>query len=526
MRERKLFMVLGIVLAVLALGIAYAATLNVNLSITGTATAMASEENFDVKFTYVSPVTGTGEVDTSGSTAEISSDPTRGTFEFTGFITKGQTQSATWTISNENEAELYAHIVAYRELEVADREYFRGRCDLASDVIEPNGTTTLTVTVECIKTPTSGTVKSGVMEFGFSAIASADEELEKDEEGNPIIPPGVIPTVPTVNVEVSNITSTGATITAVGTDAGGDELQYTLKLNDTIYEGPSTTNTWNLSNLTDNTTYTYVVEVTDGKYKAAATGEFKTLLLEIIPTTTPYVGCYADMDRDGTIDGVIFADHGYGMVGTSPWGDSWGPYSVTKITSGLKQYYVSQESYTNSNWGTHEVISPVEETSGTDRFYVMALSDFTTSSYSTFYWYSAAYGNLDSSRNVGTTTDDFGTGKSNTIFMVSAINAGTYGTGVAQDLWKAIQNNGTYDIITTENDSGKWFVPSKGEWSAFGGELGITSSNYSSTYGLSRYYWSSSQGNTYDAYIANFRSGYMGNDSVDDYYCVRLCATF
>jgi len=195
MRERKLFMVLGIVLAVLALGIAYAATLNVNLSITGTATAMASEENFDVKFTYVSPVTGTGEVDTSGSTAEISSDPTRGTFEFTGFITKGQTQSATWTISNENEAELYAHIVAYRELEVTDREYFRGRCDLASDVIEPNGTTTLTVTVECIKTPTSGTVSSGVLEFGFSAIASADEELEKDEEGNPIVPPGVIPTV-------------------------------------------------------------------------------------------------------------------------------------------------------------------------------------------------------------------------------------------------------------------------------------------------------------------------------------------
>jgi len=191
MRERRLFMILGIILAVLALGIAYAATLSIGLSITGSATAMASEENFDVKFTEVSDVTGTGGVDTKGSTAEIdSNDQTKGTFEFKGFVTKGQTQSATWTISNDNDAGLYADIAANSAIECTDGEYFRGTCDLASEVIEPNGTTTLTVTVECIKTPTIGRVTSGVMRFGFTATASHSADVEGDGGiDNPIIPP-------------------------------------------------------------------------------------------------------------------------------------------------------------------------------------------------------------------------------------------------------------------------------------------------------------------------------------------------
>ena len=179
MRERRLFIILGIVLAVLALGIAYAATLSVGLRITGSAAATASEANFDVKFTKVSAVTGTGGVDTKGSTATIdSTDPTKGLFSFNGFTTKGQTQSATWTISNENDAELAAYIEIISEIEL-NREYFRGTCELAGEVIEPNGTTTLTVKVECIKTPVEGTVESGIMTFGFTATASNSEEDEE-----------------------------------------------------------------------------------------------------------------------------------------------------------------------------------------------------------------------------------------------------------------------------------------------------------------------------------------------------------
>jgi len=102
MRERRVFMLLGIVIAVLALGLAYAAV-STNLEIKGNVTGTFDSNNFQVKFSKVSEVTGTKGVNTAGSTATINStDPTKGTFNFTGFTTKGQTQSATWTISNEN----------------------------------------------------------------------------------------------------------------------------------------------------------------------------------------------------------------------------------------------------------------------------------------------------------------------------------------------------------------------------------------------------------------------------------------
>jgi len=102
MRERRVFITLGIVLAVFVLGLAYAAV-STELEIKGNATGTFDPSNFQVKFSKVSAVTGTKGVNTSGSTATIDSiDKTKGTFSFNGFTTKGQTQSATWTISNEN----------------------------------------------------------------------------------------------------------------------------------------------------------------------------------------------------------------------------------------------------------------------------------------------------------------------------------------------------------------------------------------------------------------------------------------
>ena len=177
MRERRVFMLLGIVIAVLALGLAYAA-ISTNLEIKGNVTGTFDSANFQVKFSGVSGVTGTKGVNISGSTASINSaDPTKGTFNFTGFTTKGQTQSATWTISNENDAELYAYIEMNTDTEI-NREHFKATCNLADDVLAPNETTTVTVTVECIKTP-EGNVNSGVMTFGFTATSS--------HEGKPLI---------------------------------------------------------------------------------------------------------------------------------------------------------------------------------------------------------------------------------------------------------------------------------------------------------------------------------------------------
>ena len=89
--------------------------------------------------------------------------------------------------------------------------------------------------------------------------------------------------------------------------------------------------------------------------------------------------------------------------------------------------------------------------------------------------------------------------------------------------------------IPTKEEDGKskiekgWFVPSKSEWAAFGGEvlepLNITASNYGN-YGLSSWCWSSSQRLTYTAYGATFSGGSIRSNFVDTTGCVRLAATF
>ncbi len=233
---------------------------------------------------------------------------------------------------------------------------------------------------------------------------------------------------------------------------------------------------------------------------------------------------YADLDSTGeiTVDGVIFADLA-GEEENGEWGSNgWGVYTIPSET-GLKQYYIKGE-YIDEHFGTGKVIAPMEGTSGNERFYVMALEDINPGT--RYCWYDAASGNLDSSYNVSTTANDFAiagaepTGRINTERMIASWNAEEYG----------VQNdNSTYDdmwgVIQNEVDDG-WFVPSKSEWSAFGSAFGITSSNYSSKYGLSSYYWSSSQRDSSLAYYEYFNRGYINSSRVSIYNYVRLATTF
>ena len=253
----------------------------------------------------------------------------------------------------------------------------------------------------------------------------------------------------------------------------------------------------------------------------------------IVPldTSTSYIGYYADVDGDGTVDGVIFADLAFSKSGTwntldtsnSTYNDR-GAYSYSKKTN-LKQYYISQESYTDK-FGTKHVISPVSGTTGNDRFYVMALSDFTTSSYSSWYWYNSAYSTKISNYNT-ITSQDFGSGKQNTANMISKWNSSTYGSQNTRDIWGTIQ---------TQVNNG-WFVPSSKEWAAFANAFSITSNyngsnsytgsgNYSSTYGLSIYYWSSSLYSANHAHNVSFYHGFISSYYVNDFYSVRLATTY
>lgn len=263
--------------------------------------------------------------------------------------------------------------------------------------------------------------------------------------------------------------------------------------------------------------------------------------VETIPTTTSYVGCYADFDGNGVPEGIIYADLAHTVSGR--WNnDNWSDYSYT-AESGFKSYYIKEENYTEGVFDNNDeneeiaMIAPVEGATGKDRFYVMALEDINVTidetDYSTFYWYYNANGKLD--RPVATDYNDFGEGKSNTIDMLNDWNnnTATYGGQDTRDLWGVIQEDEIkekYPLVTSETDSQKWFVPSKAEWAAFGDylytKLGVTTGTYGN-YGLSSYYWSSSQFSTKSAYSTHFDEEYIIYSTVyrSNYY-VRLSATF
>lgn len=270
----------------------------------------------------------------------------------------------------------------------------------------------------------------------------------------------------------------------------------------------------------------------EGNYKIQVSeiynGEFGTAQKPsdkpAIPTTESYVGYYADIDGDKTIDGIIYADLAVGGSGT--WNsDSWSSYEYTKVTEGLKSYYISSENGTGFGTWKKPVITAKEGTTGKDRFYVMALEDFNPGT--SYYWYNSAYDKLNNL--VGNTTNDFGQGKTNTTTMIAEWNKGEngkYGAQNTQDMWGVIQKA---DSAGKTWDLSKWFVPSKAEWAAFGDitytKIGLTTGNYDN-YGLKTEYWSSAQSKTNSAYFASFFRGQIGSSYVIHDYPVRLSATF
>ena len=113
-------------------------------------------------------------------------------------------------------------------------------------------------------------------------------------------------------------------------------------------------------------------------------GEFANMIKEYMPpepisnedlqisADTVY---YADINDDGTVDGVIFADLA-GVEETGEWGNNGdGTYTIPKEDN-FKSYYIKSENYTDDSFKkTGKVIAPIDGTSGNDRFYLMALEN-------------------------------------------------------------------------------------------------------------------------------------------------------
>lgn len=139
--------IVGVVLllAIVLVAVGYAAMTAVTLNINGTAQAEAKQSNFSVKFT------GTPTTGGDGTTTASITDDEHAVMNVTGLSAKGQTATATYTIQNTS-ADLSAALSA--EATNSNEGYFKVTKEIAEpSTLVKGGTTTITVTVELLKTP-------------------------------------------------------------------------------------------------------------------------------------------------------------------------------------------------------------------------------------------------------------------------------------------------------------------------------------------------------------------------------------
>jgi len=157
--KKTLQIVLIVLVAVLTLGIGYAAISAVNLIINGNATANPSDTNFKVKFLKETGVTpkitseygGTGDID-------VTSDTTA-TFNITGLDAVGESAVANFKVKNESN-----NVGAEISLSVtnSNSEYFKVTETIQDNKLQAGEETTATVKVEMIKTPINNAVTTSI----------------------------------------------------------------------------------------------------------------------------------------------------------------------------------------------------------------------------------------------------------------------------------------------------------------------------------------------------------------------------
>ena len=169
--------ILGVLIAVLVLGIGYA-TLSRDLYVSGTGSIIPNDENFDVKFDE--SVTPTTTTSVSGATVSGSyDDELNATIEVTGLEKKDDTATVVYTIINDS-VEYGATLSIDTTdpfVEVGKEDYFDvtavlGKTTLAAKDGSTVDSTTLTVTVTALKSPVDDTTAN----INVHVIADAAEK--------------------------------------------------------------------------------------------------------------------------------------------------------------------------------------------------------------------------------------------------------------------------------------------------------------------------------------------------------------
>ena len=135
-----------LVLAIILVGIAYAAITNTELKISGTGKAEGSQSNFVVEFIGTPTTSGDG---TTVATID-EKVKTKGTITVTKLTTRGETATAKYTVKNKS-AELSADLKA--EATCSNDDYFEVICSLDKTTLKAQEETILTVSVKMLRTP-------------------------------------------------------------------------------------------------------------------------------------------------------------------------------------------------------------------------------------------------------------------------------------------------------------------------------------------------------------------------------------
>lgn len=167
MKQPKTFVLLSVIVAVLVLGVAYAAISNINLEITGTASAAPSDSNFSVAFGKINTEDKPTYVATKGNGKVEFTTPsdTSATMTVTDLVSVGDEVTATFYVIN-NSTDLKAAIS--QPTVSGTTEYFTVTSALTDSEIGATGKTTITVTVKLVKVPITDTVSTNI-KVGFTA---------------------------------------------------------------------------------------------------------------------------------------------------------------------------------------------------------------------------------------------------------------------------------------------------------------------------------------------------------------------
>ena len=226
MKKTNKIIITSVIVAMLLLGIGYAAIQNITLNIEGTATADPSQSNFSVKFTGTPKVSDSTYV-TAGITDDINA-----TISVNGLTQKGQIVSAEYTVQNVS-----TDISA--DLSVAttnsNTEYFTLKSELAKTSLTAGEATTVKVTVELTKTPIAGSVNSTIgVRLTAMPVEPGKEGTSEGINGSSQTPEVTGPSIGDItNDNIGEYIDLGNNV--VGTESTTDDWRILYKEGDTVY---------------------------------------------------------------------------------------------------------------------------------------------------------------------------------------------------------------------------------------------------------------------------------------------------